>query len=73
MLAAGTAYAIFGLTYLFSKVALEYAPPFILLFARFSVTVVALNLLVATKVFPLRLKGKPIIQAVLLGVLQPVL
>ena len=73
MLAAGAAYAIFGLTYLFSKMALEYAPPFILLFVRFSVTVVALNLLVVAKVFPLRLKGKPVMQAVLLGVLQPVL
>ena len=73
MLAAGAAYAIFGLTYLFSKMALEYAPPFILLFVRFTVTVVALNLLVVAKVFPLRLKGKPVMQAVLLGVLQPVL
>lgn len=73
MLAAGTAYCIFGLSYLFSKMALEITQPFILLFIRFSVTVVILNLLAATKILPLNLKGKPIGKAILVGIVQPVL
>ena len=73
MLAAGTAYSIFGLSYLFSKMALEITEPMILLGVRFTVTLVLLNLLVAMRVMKLNLKGKNIWAAVLLGVLQPVL
>ena len=36
MLAAGIAYAIFGVSYLFSKMALEVAEPVTLLCCRFS-------------------------------------
>ena len=73
MLAAGTAYSIFGLSYLFSKMALEITEPMILLSARFAVTLVLLNLLVVTRVMKLNLKGKNVWAAVLLGILQPVL
>ena len=73
MLAATAAYIIFGLSYLFSKMALEVSEPSILLWARFTVTFLALNLLLLTGVGKLRLKGKRILYAVLLGVLQPVL
>ena len=73
MLAAGTAYSIFGLSYLFSKMALEITEPMILLGVRFTVTLVLLNLLVALRVMKLNLKGKNIWAAVMLGVLQPVL
>lgn len=73
MLAAGVAYGIFGLSYLFSKMALEITEPMILLSVRFSITLVALNLLVATGVMKLRLKGKSLVGPILLGVLQPVL
>lgn len=73
MLAAGVAYTIFGLSYLFSKMALGVAEPMILLLARFSVTLVVLNLLVATRVLKLNLKGKNLMGPILLGILQPCL
>lgn len=73
MLAAGTAYSIFGLSYLFSKMALEIAEPMILLFVRFSVTLIVLNLLVLTRVMKLNLRGKNVAGAVLVGIVQPVL
>ena len=58
MLAAGTAYTIFGLSYLFSKMALNIAEPLILLCARFTVTFIVLNLLVLTGAMKLNLRGK---------------
>lgn len=73
MLAAGVAYCIFGLSYLFSKMALNIAEPMILLCVRFSVTFIVLNLLVGTKVLKLNLKGKNLLGPILLGILQPVL
>ena len=73
MLAAGLAYSIFGLSYLFSKMALNITEPMILLFVRFSVTLVILNLLVFTRVLKLNLKGKNLLGPFLVGILQPVL
>ncbi len=72
MLAAGGAYAIFGLSYLFSKMALNITTPEILLCLRFSVTVILLNLLVATGILKLNLRGKNLLPPILLGLLQPV-
>ena len=73
MLAATVAFCIFGLSYLFSKTAMEVAEPMILLCVRFSVTFVLLNLLVACRVMKLHLKGKKLLGPILLGVVQPVL
>lgn len=73
MLAAGAAYSVFGLSYLFSKMALDVAEPVILLCCRFSVTLVVLNLLAAFKVLRLNLKGKKLLGPILLGLIQPVL
>ena len=73
MLAAGVAYCIFGLSYLFSKMALNITEPMILLCVRFSVTFLVLNLLVCTRVLKLNLKGKNLTGPILLGILQPVL
>lgn len=73
MLAAFAAYAIFGLSFLFSKVALGLASPMVLLCVRFGVTVIALNLMVAFRVVKLDLKGKKLGGAIVLGLLQPVL
>lgn len=73
MLAAGLAYSIFGLSYLFSKMALNVAEPAILLFVRFSITFVILNLLVATRIMKLNLRGKNLTGPILVGILQPVL
>lgn len=73
MLAAAGAYTIFGFSYLFSKMALDVSEPMILLCARFTVTVIVLNLLVATRVLKLDLRGKKLWGPILLGILQPVL
>ena len=73
MLAAFVAYTIFGLSFLFSKVALGVVSPMVLLCVRFGVTVIALNLLVLFRLVRLELKGKKLGGAILLGVLQPVL
>lgn len=73
MLAAFTAYTIFGLSFLFSKRALGIASPMVLLCVRFGVTLLALNLLVLFRVFRLDLKGKKLGGAILLGLFQPVL
>ena len=73
MLAAVAANFIFGLSYLFSKMALEVTEPFILLGTRFTITLIALNIMVAARIMKLDLRGKPILGPVLLGVLQPVL
>jgi drug/metabolite transporter (DMT)-like permease len=73
MLAAGTAYSIFGLSYLFSKMALNVTEPMILLAVRFSVTFLVLNLLVILGVMKLDLKGKNLLGPIAVGILQPVL
>jgi len=73
MLAAVTAYSIFGLSFLFSKMALNITEPAILLCVRFCVTFIGLNLLVFTKVLKLNLRGKNLAGPVFLGLLQPVL
>lgn len=73
MLAAGVAYSIFGLSYLFSKMALGVTEPMILLFVRFTITFLILNILVLTKVMKLNLRGKNLLGPILVGILQPVL
>jgi drug/metabolite transporter (DMT)-like permease len=73
MLAATVAFSLFGFSFLFSKMALNLTEPAILLFARFFVTFATLNLMLALRMGKLRLKGKNVLAALLLGVIQPVL
>ena len=73
ILAAIAANAIFGLSFMFSKLALNVTEPVILLCCRFFVTLIVLNLLVFTRVMKLNLRGKNIGAAILVGFLQPVL
>lgn len=74
MIAATIAYCIFGLSYLFSNEALDVVgDPIILLSIRFAITFIALNILVATRVLKLELKGKNLLPAIALGIIQPVL
>ena len=73
MLAAAIAYSIFGLSYLFSKLALEVAEPFILLCVRFSITFLVLNLMVITGFQKISLRGKNLLGPICLGLLEPVL
>lgn len=73
MLAAGVAYSIFGLSYLFSKMALNVTDVMILLCMRFTVTFLVLNLLVVFRVLKLNLKGKNLLGPIGVGLIQPVL
>ena len=74
MIAATIAYCIFGLSYLFSNEALDVVgDPIILLSIRFAITFIALNILVVIRVLKLELKGKNLLPAIALGIIQPVL
>ena len=71
--AALLGYSIFGLSFLFSKLALNLTTPFVLLSARFLTAFLVLNLLALTKKMPFHLRGKPIAPLLLLGLVQPVI
>ena len=73
MLAAFLAYTIFGLSFLFSKVALELVSPMVLLCVRFGVTVLALSLLALFGAVKMDFRNKKLGGAIVLGLLQPVL
>lgn len=73
ILAAFLGNTIFGLSFLFSSVALEHAQPFVLLSIRFLTAFLVLNLVIRLGKIPFSLKGKPVKKLVLLGLLQPVL
>jgi len=71
-LAEIAANAIFGFSFLFSKVALESLTPSVLVAVRFAVAFLALNLLLALGKARLDLKGKPVKWLLLMGLVQPV-
>ena len=70
--AALLGYSIFGVSFLFSKIALEQASPFVLLAVRFPVAFLLLNLAILLFRIPFSLKGKPVKMLLLLGFVQPV-
>lgn len=73
MLAAFFGNFIFGLSFLFTKTALQTATPSVLLFWRFFFALTVMNLLRLTGKCKVTLKGKPIGLLVLMGLCQPVL
>ena len=82
LLAAITADVIFGMSFMFSKLALEVAAPTVLLAFRFTVAVAAMTLVVLVNalvgklrgrpLFAFSLRGKPVYKLLLLGIVQPV-
>ena len=82
LLAALTAATIFGMSFMFSKMALTTAAPTVLLAFRFTVAVAAMSLVIALNalvgkvrgkpLFAFSLKGKPVGKLLLLGIVQPV-
>ena len=82
LLAAITAAVIFGMSFMFSKLALEKAAPTVLLAVRFTVAVAAMTLVILVNamvgklrgrpLFTFSLRGKPVYQLLLLGIVQPV-
>lgn len=83
LLAALVASVIFGMSFMFSKLALAVAKPTVLLAFRFAVAFIAMTLVILANaligrlrgrpLFAFSLKGKPIGSLVLLGLIQPVL
>lgn len=65
--------SIFGFSFLFTKTALSYTSPMVLISERFVLAFLILNLLLLTGKFSLNLKGKPIIKLLIMGFIQPVL
>jgi len=72
-LAALLGYAIFGFSFLFSKLALNQTSPLILLAVRFIVAFALMNLIIFVGKLPFSLKGKPIRWLLLLGIIEPVI
>ena len=74
---------IFGMSFMFSKLALEVAKPTVLLAFRFITAFAAMSLVIGVNalvgklrgrpLFAFSLKGKPIGYLILLGLIQPVL
>lgn len=67
-------YTIFGFSLFFSRNALSYTTPVVLLAVRFIVAFLILNVMLLFKPFELKLKGKgkALIPLVLIGLMQPV-
>lgn len=72
-LAALTGNAIFGFSFLFSKLALDLTSPLVLLAVRFIVAFALMNLVIRVGKIPFSLKEKPVRWLLLLGIIQPVL
>ena len=82
LLAAITADVIFGMSFMFSKLALGVAAPTVLLAFRFTVAVAAMTLVVLVNalvgklrgrpLFAFSLRGKPVYKLLLLDIVQPV-
>lgn len=73
MLMAFTGNAIFGFSFLFSKLAMDVAEPFVLLAVRFFTAFAVLNVLRLLHLMPCNLKGKKLMPLILLGIYQPVI
>lgn len=73
MLMALIGNSIFGFSFLFSKLAMNVAEPFVLLAVRFLVAFLLMTLLKQLRLVPCDLKGKDIRPLLILGLLQPVI
>lgn len=64
---------IFGLSFLFSKIALTVASPIALVAFRFLLAFVAMSVLIIFKVFKVNYRNKPLRELILLGLSEPVI
>ncbi len=72
-LAALAVNIIFGFSFLFSKVALRYAHPLVILAVRFTVAFAVMNLLWVFGIVKLHFKGKPLKGILAMSLVQPLL
>ena len=73
ILAALVPNVIFGFSFLFSKIALDYAHPLMILAIRFTVAFAVLNILWLCKVIHLDFKGKDKKRLIMMSLAQPLL
>lgn len=73
MLMSFTGNAIFGFSFLFSKLAMDVAEPMVLLAVRFAAAFAVMSLLHVLHLVPCGLKGKDIKPLLFLGLMQPVI
>ena len=71
-LAALVGYSIWGFSFLFSKIALGMATPFVLLAYRYVLAFLIMNLLVLSGRVKVSLRGKPVGKLLLMGFVMPV-
>ncbi|MBQ6583252.1 MAG: DMT family transporter [Mogibacterium sp.] len=71
--AAISAYFIYGLSFIFTRIAMDHTTASILLAVRFTVSLAAMGLLVLFCVAKLDLRGKPLGRFLLMGLCQPVI
>lgn len=71
--AALTANIIFGFSFMFSKIALQYARPLTILAVRFTVAFIIMTLLWAFGIIKLNFKDKSIKKLVIMAIMQPLL
>lgn len=71
ILGALFANVIFGFSFLFSKVALDYTHPLIIISVRFTIAFIIMNILWALGVFKLKFKGKPKRNIIFMAIAQP--
>ncbi len=64
---------IFGFSFMFSKIALRYAHPLVILSVRFTVAFLCLNLLWLTGIVKMSFRGKPRGRLLLMALAQPML
>ena len=70
---AAFTYFIWGFTFLASRIAQDYGTPFVLLFWRFALAFLLLNLLRLTRRFPVRFRSRKLWPVLLAGLFEPVL
>lgn len=66
-------YAIYGFSFIFSKIALDVAMPNVLLSYRFLLAFLILNLFLLTGKFRISFKGKSVFKLLMMGFIQPVI
>lgn len=64
---------IFGFSFLFSKIALDFAHPLIILSMRFTIAFLTLNILWLIGIVKLNFKGKNLKKIILMAIMQPLL
>ncbi|MBQ0064864.1 MAG: DMT family transporter [Firmicutes bacterium] len=64
--------SIFGFSFLFSKIALQYVSPIVLLSIRFDIAFITLGILVLCKIVKVHYQNKDIKRLLMLGLLQPI-